>query len=351
MRPYLSVMFARNQPAWDQALETMAQDPGLSSFVPEVTWRSGMTERAAVRILELIDAGHIEPVTLRMFAYGGVIRNVPERVFASWIDRLLKADDRLSASIALDLFHFFYVFRQAGHRLPRDLSLAVLTNAALFRQDPEGRHAQNDDYDWTQIATPFLEQYPDDGVQIARAIVENMGEDGSITDSYNNQALQVLTSVAQKAPAEAWNLVAALLGPPIDSRAFRLRTWLREGGLSAMRREDVWHWVDANVENRAWYVASFVPPHLVSATGTSSWAREVLVRYGERKDVRSNLHANFATESWSGPASAHYDAKKRALDALREDETEPNVRRWVDEAIDSLARRIEQERIWEERQF
>jgi hypothetical protein len=347
---YLSVLFARDASLWDRALEGMAQDPQLSSFVPEVTWRSGMTERAAVRVVELIDTGVIQPVTLRMFAYGGVIRKVPEHVFVEWVDRLLKADDRLSASVALDLFHFFYVFQQPGRQLPRDLSLAVLTNAALFRADQDGHRVQNDDYDWTQIAKPFLAQYPEDGIAIARAIIEHLGEDGSITDSYHNQALQVLNSIADRSPSEVWSIVAALLGPPIDSRAFRLRTWLREGGMSAMRRDDVWRWIDADVENRAWYAASFVPPHLVAAS-TPSWSREVLVRYGDRKDVRSNLHANFATESWSGSASAHYDARKRSLEALREEETEPNVRRWLDEAIDSLARRVEQERIREERQF
>lgn len=228
--------------------------------------------------------------------------------------------------------------------------LAVLTNAASFRADQDGHRVQNDDYDWTQIAKPFLAQYPEEGIPIARPIIEHLGEDGSITDSYHNQALQVLNSIAERSPSEVWSIVAALLGPPIDSRAFRLRTWLREGGMSAMRRDDVWRWIDADVENRAWYAASFVPPHLVAAS-TPSWSREVLLRYGERKDVRSNLHANFATESWSGPASAHYDARKRSLEALREEETEPNVRRWLDEAIDSLARRVEQERIWEERQF
>jgi hypothetical protein len=276
---------------------------------------------------------------------------VPEHVFTQWVDRLLKADDRLSASIALDLFHFFYLFQQPGRRLPRDVSLAVLTNGALFRADQEGRRVQNDDYDWTEIAKPFLAQYPEDGIQLARAIIEHLGEDGSLTDSYNNQALQVLTSIAERSPSEVWSIVAALLGPPIDSRAFRLRTWLREGGIGAMKRDDVWRWIEADVENRAWYAASFVPPHLVAASGTPSWSRELLVRYGERKDVRSNLHANFGTESWSGPASAHYAAKKTSLESLREKETEPNVRRWLDEAIDSLTRRIQQERIWEERRF
>jgi hypothetical protein len=92
---------------------------------------------------------------------------------------------------------------------------------------------------------------PRSSIQIARAIIAHLGEDGSITDSYNNQALQVLTSIAERSPCEVWSAVAALLGPPIDSRAFRLRTWLHEGGMSAMRRDDVWRWIEADVENRA----------------------------------------------------------------------------------------------------
>ena len=56
-----------------------------------------------------------------------------------------------------------------------------------------------------------------------------------------------------------------------------------------MRREGVWHRVDADVENRAWYVASFVPPHLVSGS-TPSWAREVLVGYGIDFDLAVLAH-------------------------------------------------------------
>ena len=38
-------------------------------------------------------------------------------------------------------------------------------------------------------------------------------------------------------------------------------TW--RSGMSAMKRDDVWRWIEADVENRAWYAASFVPPQLV----------------------------------------------------------------------------------------
>ena len=142
-----------------------------------------------------------------------------------------------------------------------------------------------------------------------------------------------------------------LLGPPIDSRAFHIRQWLRKGGLTHFPPEALWQWIDADTEKRAWYGASFVPPFLTRSETEVCWARELLVRYGARKDVRNNLHANFGTESWSGPESHHYQAKKRMFEEFRETESDQNVRRWLDEEIESLNRRIQDARVREEREF
>jgi hypothetical protein len=80
-----------------------------------------------------------------------------------------------------------------------------------------------------------------------------------------------------------------------------------------------------------------------------SWAREVLVRYGERADVRENLQANFSTEGWVGGESEHYSQKRRGLEGLRANETNPKVQSWLDEFIDVLSNRIELARVREER--
>lgn len=102
---------------------------------------------------------------------------------------------------------------------------------------------------------------------------------------------------------------------------------------------------------RAWYVANFVPKCLVTGEAGIPWAREILIRYGDREDVRSSLHANFGTEFWSGPATTHHEGRKRSLEEIRKTERHPRVRRWLDEAIESLTFRIEQEKIREEREF
>ena len=111
----------------------------------------------------------------------------------------------------------------------------------------------------------------------------------------------------------------------------------------------VWGWVDQDIEKQAWYLASFVPKVLFRQEDKICWAREVLVRYGNRKDVQSNLAANFSTEGWSGPASLHYQKKKEELLAFKKEENNPNVIKWINDYISDLDKRIENEIIYEER--
>ena len=116
--------------------------------------------------------------------------------------------------------------------------------------------------------------------------------------------------------------------------------------LSLVPREELWEWVDQNLEKRAWYLASFAPPNL----NPNSLARDVLIRYGDRPDVKRNLMGNFSTEGWAGPASGHYAQKKHGLQALLEGETVPRVRAWIEEYIARIDESIRQAQVGEERE-
>ncbi len=78
--------------------------------------------------------------------------------------------------------------------------------------------------------------------------------------------------------------------------------------------------MEENVEQRASYAASFVPP-VFPGDPKSASAREVLVRYGSSEDVRSNLMANFSTEGWMGPESSHARNKLERLRHWKKGET------------------------------
>ncbi len=345
---YASVMFERDRDRWESLLDEMAADATAVQYVPELTWRSGLTDRAANRVLALVRSGNASPSSLRLFAYGGAIRSVSERTLIEWLRVLTDINKREAASAALELLHLYYVMNGAERALPREPTLSILLAPAFFQPDREAKF-HLEDYVWTQVASEFIRRYPEDAPQLAYCLLGSFGESGTITAAYHAHPQQVLTAIARLSPAEVWAKVSELLGPPLDDRSFHIRQWLRDGAMNEMPHDDTWRWVEEDVEHRAWLLASFVPPNLSAAQEPPSWARELLIRYGDRDDVRTNLFANFSTGVFHGPISAHYRGKKEWLERLRKDETNPRVGKWLDDYIASVSDQIQNALVREER--
>ena len=354
---YLKALFEINPDKWESVLDELAKDKNFATWIPALTWRTGMSEKAAIQILNLANNGIITSTHFRIFGYGGVIGQVPEKIFVKWIEFLIQSPDDYATSIALPLYYYFYLKGDVTRKLPKTLTFKLLTHPSLFQKPTEGSRNQMDDYYWTEIGIKFMKLYPEKDLELADVILENFGNEGSILEGFRTETNKIINLIAQKYPKEVWVKITKYLGPPIDARAFNIKEWLRgeglfeeeEGQLGVFPPEMVWEWVDQDIEKHAWYLASFVPKVLFRQKDKICWAREILVRHGDRKDVQSNLAANFSTEGWSGPASLHYQKKKEELLSFKKEESNPNVIKWIDDYISDLDKRIENEILYEER--
>ncbi len=355
---YFRALFEKDQQKWEDQLDALTEDENLNGWVPELTWRSGISDQAALRILGLAEKGIIGIGQFRMLVLGGAIRDLSEDVFKNCIEFLLGDSDAHAASIALDLYRSHYLAKESKHTLPEELTLKLLTHTALFQKPEAGRRDQMDDYNWVEIGKAFVQLYPEKGLHLGERILEHFGEEGTIVEGFHSRTQAVLNEITRRYPKEVWALTTRYLGPPIDSRAFGIKEWLRggqffetgsEGALAMIPLERIWEWVDEDVENRAWYLASFAPKVLFREEGRICIAREVLARYGSREDVRRNLMANFSTEGWTGPRSLHYQGKKQRLLDFKKGEDNESVKGWIDEYVSSLDQQIERARIEEER--
>jgi len=357
---YFRALHESSEEKWERVLDDLRQDDKLKVLIPELTWRSGVTDRAAIRILDLAQAGEISPWYFRIFCFGLDLQTIATEVFHGWIECLLARDEAFAANIAVNLFHTYYVRQKDGPRMPATLTLSVLTHPALYSADDDNQSDQMSDYYWANIANQFVKEYPHESLALAPTMIEHFGEDGTILGGFDSHSQKVLAQITRLYPAEVWELVKKHLGFPIDARAFHITKWLRGGGLAfgdpveegelaTIPLDRVWQWVDENVEDRAWYLATFVPPILSTSEGKVSLARELLIRYGDRDDVRRNLQANFSTEGWMGNASDYYRNKVESLRKVRQNEQNGNVQRWLDEYIASLENEIERFKIEEER--
>ena len=359
---YFRAMFEGNVEEWEEQLDVLIEDAKLNQLIPELTAQSGLTDRAGWRVLNLARSGIIGVNHFKIFAYGKEIENLSDKAFTGWILFLVNANEKSAMSIALYLYHRYYVFQKPEPFFSRDLTFRLLTHHSLFDELDRYRFSTMTEYYWTEISNTFLHLYPERSLELVEPMLSHFGRDGSIA-GVSSQTCAVLDQITdtEQYCGNVWELVSNLLEDQTDfSRVFSLERWLSEGSsvgrkrskaaLTRIPEEKIWEWIDNDMENRVSYFAGRLVPKTLSAEEwKTSLAREFLVRYGARKDVRSSLITNYLSESWHGPPSLHYQEKQEKLLQIRATENDENVKRWIDDFVEGLGKQIEHEKKREER--
>jgi DNA replicative helicase MCM subunit Mcm2 (Cdc46/Mcm family) len=355
---YLSAMADRDIGKYETVMTELAEDDVMAALVPQLVWRARLTDRCADILIVLGQKSKIEIRLFKLFESGGTLRLINEETFQKIVRYLLSRHEMESSSIALGLLHTYYFYIDKTKTIPEDIGYETLIAMLDPGKENLSPYRSRDDYEWTEIAKEYIDLYAAKRSALLEEIVNGFGKDGTPLSGFISRSHDVLTNLAKFMPKEVWHTVTRRLGPPIDSISYHLSHWLRgEGGfsreiyrpISLFSVDDVFNWVEEDVEKRAWYIASFVPNYFFRTEGQVCWAREVLARYGNREDVRRNMAANFSTEGYSGPASMHYEARKKELLDFDKDETDRNVKNWIYEYVKYLDERIESERLDEER--
>jgi hypothetical protein len=363
---YFRALRQADESSLEQVLDILAQADDFKALIPELTFRGGITERAAQRIADLAERGDISFGHFRLFEYGLEILKLSEGTFERWIKYLLSQNDLYAICISLNLMALYYLRETNAadeHRpsLPKEITFNVLTHPSLFNPSGEPMGDQMALWRWGMLAGRYIKLYARDSIELAKVILKNFGSDGPAFANLREYPSEALNRIARIYPFEVWQIATKYLGPPIDVRAWRVKDWLHKGGVhfgkspssevATIPLDVLWAWVDEDVEKRAWYLATIVTPVLFNNEDNTCLARELLIRYGQREDVRTNLAANFGTEGWWGSASEHYTSKKQWLLDYRKKEDHPNVLRWLDEYVEETDSQIEWARIREEREF
>lgn len=356
---YLRGVFERDSDEWEHTLDRLAQDEQTAYWIPELTHRAGhISHEGLSRLLKAMSDWNLSVEYLHLFTYGNILNTIPESQFNDLIEFLLDHRDPIAVYIALSLHDRYYISADTGAVLPKQNTLRLLTNSALSEL-PEGiRHGNTRvmyPYYWTSLARAFLALYPESSLEISAFLLRHFDNHRSIFN--DDEPRSLLRSIVGRFPESAWKQIA----PYLESFSWSLAQWLRGDNffgeprtvdlpiLSLLPRESVWQWVAEDVEERAWYMATLVPPSFEQDGAQPSWARELLVKYGDRDDVRRNLNANFFTEGWTGNESSHLLRKQQALLRFREQESDSTVCMWLDDLLAEIDQRIEQARIREER--
>jgi hypothetical protein len=357
MGGYFRALFEKNVALWENKLDLLSEDNSFKKHIPELTWRSGITDKAAKRILSMLQKGDITVDSLGTFKYGGVIQKISEATFADWASFILTEQFGVGATLLLNLVHSYYVY-SGDKPIQKDIALKTLLQPGLWDKPKNLGRDPMVEYYWKEVALKLINTFSETSGTIAEQVLKFFGAENSIFDGFRSEAIsEVLLEITKKDPKEVWQKLINYLGPPMDRRAFHLMQWLRGefgfemniGALGFFDVEDVWKWVDEKPEERARFLAHCVSPILFHSSDKMCLAREMLARYGDRDDVRSSFSSNYSTEGWTGPASTHYMSKKNALLDFKKEEKDGNVLRWIDEYLEILEKDIERAKMAEEK--
>jgi hypothetical protein len=358
---YLRAVHEANPLIWLSTIQQLGKQPEPGRFFPAVLMQSGLTDEAAKVLTDLIRRGEFPAYYLQGFVFGGEIRNLSPDTFTAWIALLLSENDQRATLAALQLMHHYGKPDRLSQLSP-ELIEAVLLHDRLFDEERAESRGSHRDFDWSEVAQAYLREHPERKLTFAKKLIESMGQDSVVLSRFGHSYVrQLLSQIARELPSEVWTIVAPLLGPPIDRRAHAITDWLQGGMFSFGGRDreeaiinniphqEIFDWVDQNVDKRAWYLASFVPKFTADLK-LPPVSRVLLIRYGDRDDVQRNLMANYSSEGWAGPESEHHRGKKEALERLLDAESEPRVREWLNRYIGGLRRSIDRAHMEEERE-
>lgn len=339
---YLSSIYEEDQEKWKRILEKLLANDETAYIASKVLQGVRLNDDIALKSLDLLEDDLMQPTELQRL---GDLTKVSEKVFHKVIDYLLGDTSACSKPLGLLLMNLYYLRPEEAPELPLEPTFSLLKDNFFFEDSRECRlNSIMTEYYWNEVGKAFIEKYQEKNIEIAEALISGFGKEGSITQFGDTEPVKILNKIMDRKPTELWNLIIPKLEFPITVQAEMITSWLQGGRfketenapISNVPEDEIWAWVNRDTEERPWYFASFVPTDISGENWHDSLAREVLVKFGDREDVRNNLSANFNTGGWMGKESKYHTRKKNILEKYEDNSSNENVLRWINEEMENL---------------
>lgn len=343
---YLTAVFERSAHEWQALIFKLARKLPQQGILPSLVWRSGMTDEVAEYLVKELQDGTIGPAKLMHFSIGRASAKIPDRLFNQWLDTLINLGtfDSMKTAVNLAAMSIY-----DGRGLDASVLQRIIGHDALF-----GRKGQYDamlSHYWLVLAKELVKKQSQKYSVVLQILLDNFDSSGLKMGPEGEKYLDELVSLH---PEETWAIIGDQIAPPLSSKGFAIMNWFRgdmgfsssePGSMRHIPRKAIWDWIELDKEKRTTVIAHMAPKDFEPHSWGGSLVRELLVHFGDSKNVRSSIYNNFFTGGFSGPASAHYSDVLDRLKSLLGGEKDINAKRWLRDAIESTSNTLEQAQI------
>ncbi len=261
---YLSVVNKEDCDLWERTLDQLAKDAVLAAHLPAITRQSGISRRAAERVLKVVRNGLASPLEFRHWCWGRDASQIPEDIFRQWVHALLESKESMAATVALNLARVRYCTEETLS-IPDDLARGVLLDPRLFAKPGNGKlNRGRIQYDWTAVAERFLHQYPDEQIRLLNNVLQSWADFDDLLGIRYNKSRNIFDSIVRQNPIESWRHIARYLDDLQSIRTALIMQWLHgkrffgsegSGVIAVIPQDEIFGWVDMSPDTCAAFCA------------------------------------------------------------------------------------------------
>ena len=277
----------------------------------------------------MLENQKVKPSEIGLLTWGAWFRDVSEKMFIEFLETYHRIEDGKYAPVLAGIIHQYVEIHSDFIDDAKDILLEYLSAPGIF-EDPNTMTL----YHWDALSTDFMDRFNDTVPYFLDLILDILSrENYADIEPYPRKKLR---DFLEKDLENTWNKIKdALLGN--DLLAWNLTEILR-GDYGSFRRGKnsplglipeayILRWVGENPDEAPYVLARMVPLH-ESEPILHPLAKRLLVEYPDNEDIASALSANWHTEGWVGPMSAHFQEKLEIAERWTRD-PEPSVVKWA----------------------
>jgi hypothetical protein len=270
---------------------------------------------------------------MSLLLYGAATKHISTEAFRRLLDAVLGDGVDGATEAALGLLQQRLDIHPEEEETLEAQAWQTIERKPIRFLDPLTNHV------WVELAGRYSSRDP---LRISRAILDRVEAENTFFQP-TDPVMKVLVATTRICPQAVWEEVALRLltdRPTSVALHQSLRGWYAEHIPIAIMLQ----WAEQHLPKGPRLLATLTP---VGEQPLNDLARQLLVRFGDDKQVGGSLQANLLAGTYWGPTSTNLQSKRDAAHEWLED-SEPAVRSWACSLVEALDRWSAVERVREE---
>lgn len=346
---YLSELYKKSSEEYDNYAQKI-YDLGLYDLIININSKAFTTSLTANLASEAIINEYVPTSNINSFAWN---TNSPLDVIKKLLYFAITKNtlETIKASLNI-LYHNKEIWN--GENL--DLIFEILNSVVVIKSSPVIALTDNS-YIWTSVLLKYIKEKgeSEEVFNLLDKFIAFISDYENHNAIYSAHIASILDTCSDLNYKKTWQKISCYLSLNIILFS-PIKTWLRgddnfdhniPGAMSNFDIEDIFTWIDKDVENRLKIIAYCSPKDLFKENGHIM--RSLLVKYANNKNLYHYLHINFGNKGWIGKASTHTKAEIEIVKQFQSKEKNKSVLNFVNEYLESLELELKRHIIEEER--